>query len=199
MSINNYLNQKNAFLFELDNVLYPEKDYLLQIYYLFANFIESEKGMNAIDILEFMKKTYFEDGSEDIFTKTAEKFSIPKNYQKNFDLLHENVRLPLKLLLFEKTLTFLEQIKSNHKQIFLFIKGNPAQQINKIKQIEWNHLEADLIVYFTEESTPQITLEKIIKDYNLTKSSIIYIGADETSNNFAKLNDIDFAHIQELN
>ncbi|RYY34080.1 MAG: haloacid dehalogenase, partial [Sphingobacteriaceae bacterium] len=28
--------RKQAFVFELDNVLYPEKDYLFQVYYLFA-------------------------------------------------------------------------------------------------------------------------------------------------------------------
>ena len=32
-------NRKTAFIFELDNVLYPEKDYLFQVYYLFARFI----------------------------------------------------------------------------------------------------------------------------------------------------------------
>ena len=32
--------RKKAFVFELDNVLYPEKDYLLQVYYLFASFLE---------------------------------------------------------------------------------------------------------------------------------------------------------------
>ena len=27
--------RKAAFIFEMDNVLYPEKDYLYQVYYLF--------------------------------------------------------------------------------------------------------------------------------------------------------------------
>ena len=33
--------RKDAFIFELDDVLYPEKDYLYQIYYLFTAFLES--------------------------------------------------------------------------------------------------------------------------------------------------------------
>ena len=32
--------RKTAFIFELDNVLYPEKDYLFQAYYLFAGYLE---------------------------------------------------------------------------------------------------------------------------------------------------------------
>ena len=32
--------RKQAFVFELDNVIYPEKDYLFQVYYLFASAIE---------------------------------------------------------------------------------------------------------------------------------------------------------------
>jgi len=31
--------RKKAFIFELDNVLYPEKDYLYQVYYLFASML----------------------------------------------------------------------------------------------------------------------------------------------------------------
>lgn len=34
------VKDKQIVIFELDNVLYPEKDYLLQVYYLFAQFIE---------------------------------------------------------------------------------------------------------------------------------------------------------------
>ena len=53
----NYTNipaSKKAFIFELDNVLYPEKDYLLQVYYLFASFLEyTEAFPPAADLTEF--------------------------------------------------------------------------------------------------------------------------------------------------
>ena len=35
-SYNDVDPRKKAFIFELDNVLYPEKDYIYQVYYLFA-------------------------------------------------------------------------------------------------------------------------------------------------------------------
>ncbi|RZL53490.1 MAG: haloacid dehalogenase, partial [Pedobacter sp.] len=39
MNIEDYIKTKKAFIIGFDNVLYPEKDYLLQVYYLFSEFI----------------------------------------------------------------------------------------------------------------------------------------------------------------
>ena len=39
--------RKTAFILELDNVLYPEKDYLFQVYYLFAAMLEYIEQLDA--------------------------------------------------------------------------------------------------------------------------------------------------------
>ncbi|MEJ5052826.1 hypothetical protein [Sphingobacterium sp. MYb382] len=35
---------KSVYVFEIDDILFPKRDYLLQVYYLFANFIEYTEG-----------------------------------------------------------------------------------------------------------------------------------------------------------
>jgi hypothetical protein len=48
------MTRKKAFVFELDNVLYPEKDYFFQIYYLFANLLEYTELNNATKTTDLM-------------------------------------------------------------------------------------------------------------------------------------------------
>ncbi|MBC7653467.1 MAG: hypothetical protein H7098_03215, partial [Oligoflexus sp.] len=65
-------NHKNAFIFELDDVLIPQKDYDLQVYYLFANFIEYlEAFPPAQEMLAFIAKRYEINGQWLMFEETA--------------------------------------------------------------------------------------------------------------------------------
>lgn len=174
------LKDKQAFVFELDNVLYPEKDYLLQVYYLFAQFIEYGEQLNAADIVKYMQEQYLAEGSEHLFEKTAAEFKIPEKYKVNFDLVMQNAKLPLKLLIYNKALTFLQEIVAASKQIFLFVDGDPLMQLNKIRQVEWNGLEKNLIVYFSEESEPKPStkgIEMILERHGLKPTEVVLIGA----------------------
>lgn len=144
--------RKKAFIFELDDVLYPQKDYLLQVYYLFANFLEfTESVPPANDLISFFKKSYEHHGSEGIFQRAAEAFAIDQKYLENFNRIHVKAKLPLKLLLFSEVSTLLQQIVDDDKQIFVLTKGNPLMQLNKIKQIEWGMLGQNVKAYFYDE------------------------------------------------
>jgi hypothetical protein len=191
MAFETYIADKTAFIFGFDNVLFPEKDYLLQVYYLFSEFMEYSEQLNAKNIVEFMQKEYIVYGDEGIFDKTAAKFDIPEKYRANFLLLHENARLPLKLLLFQQVLNFLQEIVVDRKAIYLMVTGNPIVQLNKIRQIEWHGLEKYLKVYFSEELEPSVSAKSfdfIIDLHHLDKEKVLYIGA----------NDIDFLFAPKL-
>jgi len=183
---------KKAVIFELDDVLFPSKDYLLQVYYLFAQFIEYTEQKNAQTILDFMRSEYESYGTAQLFEKTAQKFELANSYQHNFDLLHQNARLPLKLLLYKNSLQFLQELVINRKQIFIVTAGDPEQQLNKIKQTEWNGLEKYLTVYFTDElnlSKAEI-FQNILNNNNLSAKDALVVGAnkfDEQQSNLINL------------
>jgi phosphoglycolate phosphatase-like HAD superfamily hydrolase len=179
MKAEQYLQQYQTFLFEFDNVLYPEKDYLLQVYYLFAQFIEYAEQRDAVGILDFMKADFDAYGHEGILERTLVHFQLDQKYKVNFDLLMQNVRLPLKLLLFDEMLRFLTAIKDSGKQILLMASGDPVMQLNKIRQMEWNGLETSLIVYFTEEFEPQSTEQSILtilEKHHMEPADAVFVG-----------------------
>lgn len=175
---------RKVFIFELDDVLYPEQDYFLQVYYLFSNFLEfTETFPPAVDLTEFFKKAYLQHGPEGIFKRASDVFGIDAKYEENFVRLHSSAQLPLKLLLYPSVLELLKSIISDQKSIFIFTKGNPLVQLNKLKHLEWQGLDRQLKVYFHDELkvlTDIDPLDYIIRENNLRAEDVVLIGKDDT-------------------
>jgi len=194
MEISQLLKDKQAVIFELDNVLFPEKDYLLQVYYLFAQFIEYAEQKEAQPILAFMRSEFEHSSSDWLFEKMAAQFKIDHKYQYNFDLLHKNARLPLKLLLFQSMLNFLQELVVNRIKIFIVTAGNPEQQLNKIKQTEWNGLEQYLTVYFADElkqSKAEI-FQDILTHNHLSAEQALVVGANNFDEQQSKTGNLPY-------
>lgn len=191
--------RKKAYIFELDNVLYPEKDYLLQVYYLFANFIEfTETVPTGIELTRFLKNVYDLHGADLIFDKAKETFNLDEKYRLNFEQLHYTARLPLKLLMYEHMLTLLQQIVIERKQIFIVTNGNPEVQLNKIKQIEWHGLENYLTVYFADEiklKPESDVLDLLLDKHSLSRNDLVVIGANKTDELFAENSGVDYISV----
>jgi len=192
--------KKKAFIFELDNVLFPEKDYLLQVYYLFASFLEYVEAFPpATDLTNFFKKAYENHGQERIFDKAREVFGFDEKYRENFLRLHLEAKLPLKLLLYQEMLGLLQEIVVDRKEIFIVTSGNPAQQLNKIRQTEWNGLENYLRVYFTDEIAPKPSpdaLLYILEKHSLKPEDAVLIGRNGADEEFAKNTAVDFVKLK---
>lgn len=199
MRTEQYLQEKEAFIFELNQVIFPEKDYYLQVYYLFGQFIEYAEQFNAAEIVAFMQEYYLEKGTKDIFNNTATRFDIPEKYQVNFELLLLSARLPLKLLMFSEVLKFMQQIVVERKKILLLIDGNAAMQLNVIKQIEWNGLENYLTVYFAEEMGGMAAgLGQILITQEMDANAVVFMGQSKTAKKAAIENNIDFVAAAKL-
>jgi FMN phosphatase YigB (HAD superfamily) len=193
--------RKKAFVLELDNVLYPEKDYLFQVYYLFGAFLEYKELLDGKVLTKLMSETYEKEGSVNIFDVVQERFKISEEYRYNFDLLHVTARLPLKLLLYKDMLTLLQDIVVDRKQIFILTNGNPEQQLNKIKQTEWHGLEKYLTCYFADEIKPKPepdALHYILKNHDLERRDIVMIGNSETDELCAEAAGVDFLRCADV-
>lgn len=193
---------KKGFIFELDNVLYPERDYLLQVYYLFSNFIEfTETVPTSKELIDFLKTAYENHGQAGLFERASEMFNIDPKYKANFEKLHYTARLPLKLVLYNSMLTLLQEMVVDRKQIFLVTSGKPEVQLNKIKQTEWNGLEKYLTVYFADEIKPKPetdVLELILTKHQLLRKELVIIGNTDIDLEFAAACGVDFINSRDF-
>lgn len=183
MAFEKYLADKAAVVFGFDDVIYPVKDYLLQVYYLFSEFMAYSEQVDASEVLNFMQTAYLSTGTTDIFEKTAKKFNLPLKYHDNFLNLHKTARLPLKLLLYRQVLAFMQEIVTTGRQVFILIEGDVAQQVNKIKQLEWNGLETNMKVYFTAETVNASVLNAfndMLMSNNLVEEDVLLVTGHQT-------------------
>ncbi len=173
---------KEVYCFELDDVLYPQQDYLLQVYYLFTQFVEFTEGRPAAnDLALFMKDTYLRHGKDQLFTRLQETFGFDSKYEENLKRLEANAQLPLKLLLFAEIERFLKALFEKEKKIVILTKGNPVEQLNKIKHIAWGTLEThknSLRVYFIDELEYRgyIPIDYIAKEFNIPIAEICVVS-----------------------
>jgi FMN phosphatase YigB (HAD superfamily) len=190
--------RKDAFIFELDDVLYPEKDYLYQVYYLFTSFLEYTELIDAKEATDLMINAYLAGGKHIVFDALKQKLNLDEKYRFNFNHLSITAKLPLKLLLYQNMLKLLQDIVVDRKKIFVVTNGNPEQQLNKIKQIEWVGLEPYLTCYFANEIAPKPEtdcIDLLIKDRNIQRRNILMIGNTDTDVQCAEASGVDFVKI----
>ena len=191
--------KKKTFIFELDDVLYPQQDYILQVYYLFANFLEyTETVPPAKDLVEFLKKAYLNSGEKGIFEKAAATFGIDAKYKENFDRLHVHAQLPLKLELYPIIFNLLQTIVQDQKSVYILTRGNPLMQLNKMKHMDWQGLDRQLKVYFKDEIklvSAEEPLTYLINENQLAVHEMIFISNQESDKKKADEASIDYLDI----
>jgi len=193
--------RKNAFIFELDDLLYPEKDYWFQVYYLFSSFLEYTELIDAKAVTECMVNTHQSEGKQFVFDGIKKKFNIDEKYRVNFIHLSHTAKLPLKLLLFKNVLSLLQEIVVDRKRIFIVTNGDPAMQLNKIKQTEWHGLEQYLTCYFANETAPKPetdAIDLLISEQALQRKNMIMFGVAETDQQCADAAGIDFIELNHF-
>lgn len=194
-------SRKQAFIFELDDVLYPEKDYLYQVYYLFGGLLEYATLIDAKQTTGLMVDTYIKEGKELVFDRLKEKLQVDEKYRAGLKDLMITAKLPLKLLLYQNMLNLLQDIVVDRKKIFIVTNGNREMQLNKIKQTEWHGLEQYLTVYFTDEFKPKPEtdiIDLLIKDYNLQRRDILMVENSETDRICAEASGIDCLNVSNF-
>ena len=173
---------KTALVFELDDVLFPKKDYLLQVYYLFAHLLEyTETVPPAAELTEFFKTAYEHHGETGLFGRAAEAFAIDRKYEAQFEGMHLTARLPAKLLLYQAMLDLMKGAHQQGKRLLIFTEGNPTMQLNKLRHVEWNGLDQVVKVYFQEELRVKgkEPLDYLLKENELQVAEVLYIHAGE--------------------
>jgi FMN phosphatase YigB (HAD superfamily) len=190
--------RKKAFIFELDNVLFPETDYLFQVYYLYAGFLEYTELLDAKVLVNLMVETYKQDGAKAVFDTLQHRFKLDEKYRFNFEHLHTAAQVPLKIMLYPDMLSFLQDIVVDRKQIFIVTNGNPQQQLNKIKHTDWQGLEQYLTCYFADEivAKPETdTIDFLLEKHQIQRRDVVMFGKSDVDRQCAEACGIDFIDV----
>lgn len=179
--LENISYKKELYLFELDDILFKKRDYFVQVYYLFSSFYEYTEGTTkANEMAQFMAKIHDIHGAEHVFEATKTMYNIADKYEDNYNRLLANAQLPLKLELLPQIRKILTKLIDQKKTIAILTKGNPIEQLNKLKHLdlgEFNALRNTLKVYFADELhfRDLLPLVYIAQEFNIPLHEIEHI------------------------
>ncbi|TDS15870.1 HAD family hydrolase [Sphingobacterium paludis] len=172
---------RSVYMFEIDDVLIPKRDYLLQVYYLFANFVEYTEGRElSKELLGYLTMVFEAEGEDAVIPAALRQFELEDSYLENFERLRTNAHLPLKLFLREETKTTLLSLFAAGKKVGILTDGNPVEQLNKLKHIDWQDVSEYLPllkVYFVKELTFRklVPLDFIAQDYEVSPDDVEFV------------------------
>lgn len=196
--VNNY----DYFLFDLDDTLYPEVEYLKGAYDNIAKFLSKKKKLKHELLYQFLIHRFNEEGRDLLFDSLFEKFNIEFNYMTEILQIMRTYTPENKISLYPKTHNKLSYILNQAKKVFVITNGNVVQQKNKVKNIDWNSLEQKIIFIYANEykKKPSVQSFNSIKmKYNIQESLTIMIGDSFFDKKYAENCGIDFMHIEKFN
>lgn len=198
MSDKNY----KALVLDLDNTIYPEKDYLFQVYYLIGQFVEFQEGVSREQVTQFLVNEFMANGRDHIFDKMIAHFELPETYLENCFRLLRTAKIPLPLLIFEDMLIRLQEAFEVGLQLFVLTNGHPEQQLNKIKHLEWHGLDQHIKCYFCNEIAPKPAPDamlKLLADHQLLPSEVLFLGDANIDEACAMAAGVDFERVNFVN
>ncbi len=127
----NQYKEKRNLIFDLDNTIIDEKDYLYPAYLDVAKSYYQE---NSNEIYKFLIKTFESSGRKNIFSKLTSKYGNNKFYLSDFlKKLRQNnsCKVIYTLGWFQK----LMKLINDEFPLYIITNGNIIQQKNKINKI----------------------------------------------------------------
>jgi phosphoglycolate phosphatase-like HAD superfamily hydrolase len=188
-------NNYSTFIFDLDNTLYDEIDYLFQGYKKISEYVEVRYKISSVIVEKFMILEFINNGRQNLFDVVLRHFNLPKHEIENFLQIIRTISIFPKIKLRKTYYTYLKKLNSYNKNLFILTNGNPLQQSNKIKCIDWEGIDKYIKVYFANLYEPKPSaksLEALIKENNIEKKFCLMIGDQITDKECAFNANIDF-------
>lgn len=159
----------NVYIFDLDNTLYRETDYLFPAFSQIGDYIFHKTGIESSDIARFLRDEFISEGRKHLFDKLIEKFSLNRIAVQ--ELLHVlRTANPGTIFLYGDAYDTLLSLKTMNKKIAIITNGTVQQQKNKIAHIDWKELNGYIDFVFSDETERKPSPESI--NQYLEKNSI---------------------------
>jgi phosphoglycolate phosphatase-like HAD superfamily hydrolase len=192
----------SLYIFDLDNTIYKEEDYLFQAYETIAKeFAGKLPSYNPQDLFRIIKDIYEIHGSVKLFDKFLERINLDLSYLPICLNILRSFKPDNPIEIDEIIKPILFDLQSQKKMAFVLTNGNTEQQKNKIRNINWAGLDNYLQIVFANdiESKPSAAgVEHILNISNTGKKDAIFIGDSEVDQACAVNSGIDFINVKDL-
>lgn len=183
------------YIFDLDNTLYNEEDYLFGAYQAITAHFKNP------DIYSFLKNTFQKDGRQMLFNKMGQQFGLPETALKECLDLLRTFKPEQPLVVDEKIKQLLKELKQKGKVLAILTNGNVVQQKNKVELLKNQLSNYFEIIVFANELEPKPSpkgIEYIVNKTGVGMTDTLVIGDSETDKTAAVNAGVDFLHVAKF-
>jgi putative hydrolase of the HAD superfamily len=184
----------SAYLFDLDNTLYNESDYLFPAYRQIADMISKRTEGNVDEITQFLIDQFSTSGREKLFDLLFSRFNITDVSVDECLHVLRNAN-PGKLELYTIAYDTLIKLKNNGKILAVITNGNVEQQKNKVRCIDWKGLDKCIEFIFanaTEKKPSPATINYFLGKHSVLASDVLFVGDGKEDEKAANAAGVDF-------
>ncbi|MDX9727673.1 MAG: HAD hydrolase-like protein [Bacteroidales bacterium] len=191
-----------VYIFDLDNTMYNEADYLFQGYAAISRFLaDISDDISETEIFCELKSRFLCEGRTGLFDKVLLKFKFDANLVKECVRILHSFSVEKKLILHNDVKILLERLIKPEKQIFILTNGNRTQQENKINSIDWGKLRNHIRIIYASDIEPKPSPAGVKKILTLAESSeaeAVFIGDSDTDRMCAMYSGIEYFDVAGL-
>lgn len=192
----------SLFIFDLDNTLYNEEDYLFQAYGAIAEkFTVILPIYSRDELFTIIMDIYREQGWDKLFDKFLEVIGLDKNYIQDCLKILRTFNPEKPLIIYDKARQVLGELKKRNEKVFILTNGNADQQKNKILHIRWEGLDENIGFVCANDFEPKPSpagVNYILEKTGIKKDKTIFIGDSETDRLCAQNSGVTFFNAGDL-
>ncbi len=174
----NFFKKYKLIIFDLDDTLYPEQDYLFASYNSIARFVSGITGGDHNVYYDYLKNSFLQDGRIGLFNSFIERFGLNSRVSVD-DMLIIMRSTHCSLHLYNKAELLLSYLNEAKIGVAILTNGNIIQQKNKITSLMIEEFCPSIKVYYASDYEPKPSPKgvlAIIKDFNVLAKDVMFVG-----------------------
>lgn len=188
----------DVIIFDLDNTLYAEKDYLYAAYKAIARKAALlHLHVSEENVYHFLHTTLDQGGPAGLFEECILRFQLNRMVVSDMLFVLRTVQISPLIQLYPKSQEMLLQALHTCK-VFVITYGSIEQQKNKVNHIDWCGLRKHIDIVYAHDIEPKPSPASFLHLHIPPHLRCLFIGDSEVDQLFARQCKIDFEFVQHL-
>jgi HAD superfamily hydrolase (TIGR01549 family) len=192
----------SLYIFDLDNTLYNEEEYLLGAYNAIAGeFSGKFTAIDADTLFRILVTSYGTNGRKRLFDSFLATIGLDESHLPECLRILRTYRPAKKIEPYKEILPVITILADQKKPVFVLTNGNPEQQRNKIGSIDWEGKDRYIQFIFADEIEPKPSpagIKYILSLSGAREDETLFIGDSDTDRQCAVNSAIEFLHVSQL-
>lgn len=166
-------------IFDLDNTLYRETDYLFAAYERIGNHLAGGNHVRAMEYSHFLCRSFVEEGRKELFQRLIAKYELLTPIDELLSILRQT---ECSLELYPQMKQCIASILAQQIEVAVLTNGQVVQQKQKVANLRLQELFPEIQVLYAAEIAPKpspLAVEQLVHEKGVTKKQTVLIGDSE--------------------